>query len=85
MQRLQDELDALEAELKMLEREETQSYLFGQETDSRLQLQEVEFLRLQMRNVADSDPFKASTLSESALKNPRKKIGGTGNYDEQIS
>jgi hypothetical protein len=48
-------------------------------------LKEVEFLRMQMRNVADSDPFKATSLSESALKNPRKKIGGAGNYDEQIS
>jgi len=75
----------LEAELKELEREETTSYLFGQETDSRLQLKEVEFLRMQMRNVADSDAFKPSSLSESALKNPRKKIAGIGNYDEQIS
>ena len=81
LKRLQQELDELELELKMLEREEPSSHLFGEESDSNLQLKEVDFLRMQMRNVADSEAFKAASVS--ALTNPRKKQ--TGNIDEVIN
>ena len=58
LNRLQKELDELEEELKMLEKEDIQSFYFGLESESELQLLEVEFLRDQLLNVTESEAFK---------------------------
>jgi hypothetical protein len=54
--------------LKELEREEIASSYFGQESESALQLKEVAFLSEQLRNVAESDAFKAFEGASSALQ-----------------
>jgi hypothetical protein len=84
LKKLQEELDALEAELKLLEREELSSSLFGMESDSALQLQEIEVLRWQMRNVAESQPFKVNGNEGGSALETRQMKKNLGGYDEKI-
>ena len=59
LKRLQKELEELEAELKQMEKDEIPSNNFGCLSESELALQEIDFMREQMRAVSDSQPFKA--------------------------
>ena len=68
LRKLQKEMEELEAELKLMEKEEIPSHNFGCLSETELALQEIDFLREQMRAVSDSEPFKAFEGLQSALK-----------------
>eukprot|EP00347_Sterkiella_histriomuscorum_P001331 403372443 len=57
LQRLRDELDLLEVELRELEREEIE-IKFQDVSESQMQLNEIEFLKMQIQDVVQSDAFK---------------------------
>jgi hypothetical protein len=65
--RLNEELALLEKELQNLEKEDLvpSTKCFGLDSESQLQLKEVEFMRDQLRNIAESEAFKIG--EESAL------------------
>ena len=68
LKKLQKEIEELEAELRQMEKEEIPTENFGCLSETELALQEIDFIREQMRAVSDSEPFKAFETFQSALK-----------------
>lgn len=57
LQRLKDELDGLEAELRTLEREDVATK-YQQVGEAKASLNEVEYLKLQIQDIVSSDALK---------------------------